>query len=119
MKASENQCVVVLCSCPDGEPAARIARMLVEEGLAACVNRLPGVVSNYCWERRLEEEYETLLLMKTTTGRLSSLTARITALHPYELPEVIAVPVVGGLEQYLAWVRSSVSGPDGLSGEKR
>jgi periplasmic divalent cation tolerance protein len=119
MEASENQCLVVLCSCPEGEPAAHIARTLVEEGLAACVNRLPGVVSNYCWEGRLEEEPESLLLIKTTTGRLASLTTRITALHPYELPEVVAVPVVGGLEQYLAWVRTSVSGPDGLSGERR
>jgi periplasmic divalent cation tolerance protein len=119
MQPSENRCLVVLCNCPDGEPAARIARVLVEEGLAACVNRLPGLVSNYRWQGRIEEDTETLLLVKTTADRLAALTGRITALHPYELPEIIAVPVVGGLEQYLDWVRTSVSGTDGSSGEKQ
>jgi periplasmic divalent cation tolerance protein len=100
-----------LCTCPDGAPAARLAEMLVGDGLAACVNRLPGVVSNFRWEGRVQQEAETLLLIKTTEDRLEALTARITDLHPYELPEVVAVPVLGGLEQYLDWIRTSVSGP--------
>lgn len=107
---SENNIIVVLCSCSEGAPAAQLARALVEEGLAACVNRLPGVVSNFRWEGRLDEAQETLLIIKSTEARLPALTARIRELHPYELPEVIAVPVMGGLDDYLEWVRASVSG---------
>lgn len=106
---SKTKCVVVLCTCADGEPAARLARALVEERLAACVNRLPGVVSSFRWEGRVAEENETLLLIKTTEDRLEALAARITELHPYELPEVVAVPVLGGLDSYLDWLRESVS----------
>lgn len=111
MQVSERKCLVVLCTCPDGAPAAHLAETLVGDGLAACVNRLPGVVSNFRWEGRVQQEAETLLLIKTTEDRLEALTARITDLHPYELPEVVAVPVLGGLEQYLDWIRTSVSGP--------
>jgi periplasmic divalent cation tolerance protein len=106
----ENQCIVVLCSCPDGAPAAQLAETLVTESLAACVNRLPGVVSYFRWEGQVQQEAETLLLIKTTASRLAELTARVRELHPYELPEVVAVPVLGGLEEYLDWVRASVSG---------
>lgn len=102
---------MVLCTCTDGPPAARLAQALVEERLAACVNRLPGVVSSFRWQGRVEEEGETLLLIKSTEDRLEALTARITELHPYELPEVIAVPVLGGLDSYLDWLRDSVT-PD-------
>jgi periplasmic divalent cation tolerance protein len=110
MQVSEKKCLVVLCTCPAGAPAAQLAETLVEEGLAACVNRLPGVVSNFRWEGRVQEESETLLLIKTTADRLPAVTARVTELHPYELPEVVAVPVEGGLEDYLDWIRASVSG---------
>lgn len=110
---SDPQCIVVLCTCPEDDAAGDIARALVEDGLAACVNRLPGVVSNFRWEGRVEEERETLLLIKSTPERLEALSARIRALHPYELPEVVAVPVSGGLAAYLDWVRSSVAGASG------
>lgn len=73
------------------------------------MNRLPGVVSNFRWEGRVEQENEALLLIKTTEQGLAALIARIVALHPYELPEVIAVPVSGGLEAYLDWVRTGVA----------
>lgn len=111
---SKTKCLVVLCTCAEGEPAARLARTLVEERLAACVNRLPGVVSSFSWEGRVDEESETLLLIKTTEERLEALTARITELHPYELPEVVAVPVLGGLDSYLDWLRDSVTPGPGL-----
>jgi len=100
---------VVLCTCPDGTAAAHLAETLVDEALAACVNRLPGVVSTFRWEGRVQQETETLLLIKSTQERLVALTARIRDLHPYELPEVVAVPVLGGLEEYLDWVRASVA----------
>ena len=101
----------MLCKCPAGAPAAQLAETLVEEGLAACVNRLPVVVSSLRWDGRVHEESETLLLIKTTADCLPAVTARVTELHPYELPEVVAVPVEGGLEDYLDWIRASVSGP--------
>jgi periplasmic divalent cation tolerance protein len=109
-QVSENECLVVLCTCPEGAPAARLAEALVDEGLAACVNRLPGVLSNFRWDGRVQQETETLLLIKTTRARLQALTARVRDLHPYELPEVVAVPVVGGLAEYLDWVRASATG---------
>ena len=108
---SESQCLVVLCTAPDDAVAESLARTLVAERLAACVNRLPGLVSNYRWEGRVEEDAEVLLLVKSTAEQLDALCARITALHPYELPEILAVPVLGGLDTYLAWVRESVAGP--------
>ena len=110
MQVSEKSCLVVLCTCPEGAPAAHLAETLVAEGLVACVNRLPGIVSTFRWEGRLTQESETLLILKTTQERLAALAARIRELHPYELPEVVAVPVLGGLEEYLDWVRASVSG---------
>ena len=104
---SPPECRIVLCTCPEGDAAERLARTLVDEGLAACVNRLPGVTSTFRWQGRVEEERETLLLVKSTTARLAELQERIKALHPYELPEVIAVPVQDGLPAYLDWVIQS------------
>jgi periplasmic divalent cation tolerance protein len=95
---------LVHCSCPDGDSADRIAEALVAERLAACVSRLPGVRSTYRWEGAVERADEVLLLIKTTAARLDALVARIQALHPYELPEVIAVEATGSSAAYLAWV---------------
>lgn len=95
--------LVCFCTCPDPESAVRIADTLVEERLAACVNILPGLRSVYCWQGQVERADEALLLIKTTADRLESLQQRILALHPYELPEVIAVEA-GGLPAYLDWV---------------
>lgn len=110
MQVPENECLVVLCTCPDGAPATQLAESLVGERLAACVNRVPGVASCFRWQGEVQHETETLLLIKTTRARLAALTARVRELHPYELPEVIAVPVMGGLEKYLDWVRAGVTG---------
>jgi len=93
-----------LCTCPDAASATRIAEALVGERLAACVNLLPGVESVYRWQDRVERASEVLLLIKTTRARLDALTARVVELHPYELPEVIAVDIAGGLPGYLAWI---------------
>ena len=96
--------LLCLCTCPDAACADTIATTLVEERLAACVSRLPGMHSVYRWEGRVERSGEVLLLIKTTHDRLPALTARVQALHPYELPELIAVEAAGGLAPYLAWV---------------
>ncbi|MDQ3289060.1 MAG: divalent-cation tolerance protein CutA [Pseudomonadota bacterium] len=95
--------LICLCTCPDDASAAAIATALVQERLAACVNRLPGVRSTYRWEGRVEDSEEVLLLIKTTQDRLDALTGRVQTLHPYELPELIAVEADGGLAPYLAW----------------
>lgn len=95
------------CTCPDADSAHQLAQALVGEGLAACVNQLPGIRSTYRWEGKVTTDSEQLLLIKTTTGRFEALKARLLALHPYELPELIAVPVTHGHEAYLAWVRGA------------
>ncbi|HZV37214.1 MAG TPA: divalent-cation tolerance protein CutA [Pseudoxanthomonas sp.] len=96
--------VIAFCTCPDSGSAARIATALVEERLAACVNRLPGVASTYRWQGRIEQADEVLLLIKTTAERLPALRQRLPQLHPYELPELIVVEAAGGLPAYLDWV---------------
>jgi periplasmic divalent cation tolerance protein len=98
--------IVVLCTCPDDAVADRIAGALVEERLAACVNRLPGVASTYRWKGEVQRDSECLLLIKTTIERFDALRERIVALHPYELPEVIAVDIARGLPAYLHWIAS-------------
>ncbi len=101
--------VIVQCSCPDAETAARIARVLVEERLAACVQAVAGVASTYRWEGRVRADTEVLLLIKTTRSRLDALQARLPALHPYATPECIAIDVVAGLDRYLAWVEAETA----------
>ena len=86
-----------------------LARTLVSERLAACVSQVAGVRSTYRWEGRTHEDEEILLIIKTSAERLATLSARIEALHPYEVPEVIAVEVAGGSERYLAWLGQTVS----------
>jgi periplasmic divalent cation tolerance protein len=96
--------LVVLVTSPSADEAARIARALVEERLAACGNVLPGLRSIYRWEGKVEDEAEVLLLLKTTRERLPALRDRVLALHPYQVPEVLALPVEAGSERYLAWL---------------
>jgi periplasmic divalent cation tolerance protein len=101
--------LVCLCTCPDRDSAEAIARTLVAERLAACVNLLPGATSIYRWEGRIEEATEVQLLIKTTLARLPALQARLCALHPYDVPELIALETVGGLPAYLHWVADQTS----------
>ena len=95
---------LAFCTCPDADSAHALAEALVGERLAACVNVLPGVSSTYRWQGQVERADEVLLLIKTTGERLPALAARVPQLHPYELPELIAVPVAAGLPAYLHWV---------------
>jgi periplasmic divalent cation tolerance protein len=96
--------LVCLCTRPDRATGQRIAEALVAEGLAACVNVLPGVHSVYRWHGAVEHADEVLLLAKTTRARMDALQARLLELHPYELPELLAVEAAGGLPAYLDWV---------------
>lgn len=103
---------LVLSSCPDPQTAATIASALVEERLAACVSTLPGMQSSYRWQGAVERSDEVLLLIKTTAQRQDALIARLQALHPYELPEAIAVEALGGLAPYLHWVAEQTRDDD-------
>lgn len=102
------EALLVLCTCANRAEADRLARTLVEEQLAACVNILPGIRSIYRWEGAVEEAEEVLLLIKTTEAGFPRLRDRIFALHRYETPEVIALPISEGSGNYLAWLQSQV-----------
>lgn len=96
--------ILVLCTCSDNHVADTIAQTLVEERLAACVNYLPNILSTYRWKGKVHQDSEVLLLIKTTTDRFYALKTRILEIHPYELPEIIAVDVSLGLDRYLKWI---------------
>jgi len=104
-----SRAVVVLLTGPTAEALRAIGGSLVEERLAACVNVLPGVISIYRWEGTVEESEEALAIVKTTAARLRSLEARVGELHPYELPEILAIEPDGGSNAYLNWIRESVT----------
>lgn len=97
------------CTCPDDDSAERIATVLVGEQLAACVSRLPGIHSTYRWQDEVTTDSEVLLLIKTRAGVFEALRARVLELHPYDVPELIAVPVSHSHEAYLDWVRQGTT----------
>jgi periplasmic divalent cation tolerance protein len=96
--------IVVLTNCGSAEEAARIARALVEKKLAACVNVMPAGRSIYRWKGVIEDQQESLLVIKSSRGLFHDLRVEIEKLHSYEVPEVIAVPIVDGSEGYLEWL---------------
>ncbi|HET7921488.1 MAG TPA: divalent-cation tolerance protein CutA [Gammaproteobacteria bacterium] len=96
--------VVILCTVPDRESGERIGRILVEERLAACVNLTLGVLSVYRWQGAVRQEAECQLFIKTTAARYDALAARLRALHPYDVPEILALPVLRGDPAYLDWL---------------
>lgn len=95
---------IVFCTVPDPDTGRRIAAHLVEYRLAACVNLLPGIESCYRWQGEVQRDNEALLMIKTCAADYPGVEAAILELHPYELPEIIAVPLTGGLPAYLDWV---------------
>jgi periplasmic divalent cation tolerance protein len=101
------EAVVVLVTCPSAEKAAEIARALVEERLAACGNVVPGIRSIYRWEGKVHDDGEALLVLKTARGRFDELRRRVETLHPYQVPEVIALLVEAGHASYLDWIAES------------
>jgi periplasmic divalent cation tolerance protein len=103
---TEQDVQIVFCTVPDADSGQRIADHLVEYRLAACVNLLPAVESVYRWEGELRTDSEILLMIKSRCADYAGLEAAIRKLHPYELPEIIAVPVSNGLPGYLDWVRA-------------
>lgn len=99
--------IIVLCTCPTLDAARDLARQVVGERLAACVNIVPAVTSVYRWQGQIQEDAEILLVIKTTRARYEVLEQTLRGLHPYELPEVIAVPVDRGSNEYLQWLSAS------------
>lgn len=96
------------CACPDRDSASLIANALVSERLAACVSRIPGMESTYRWDGALVTGLEELLLIKTTAACFDALQARLLALHPYDTPELLAVPVCASHAAYAGWVRQQL-----------
>jgi len=101
--------LLVLCTCPDRDTAEGIARALVERRLAACVSVLPGMTSVYRWQGAVEQAPELQLVIKTTRARYAEVEAAVQAVHPYELPELLAVEPVAGLARYLDWITAETA----------
>jgi len=100
-------CVLVMTTLPASGDAAAFARTIVDEKLAACVNILPEMQSTYRWKGSIERDAERQLLIKTTAESVEALWTRVRELHPYEVPEFLVIPVVGGNPSYLEWIRES------------
>ncbi|MFV2007294.1 MAG: divalent-cation tolerance protein CutA [Longimicrobiales bacterium] len=99
---------VVLMTAPDLDAARELGHRLVEERLAACANIVPGLTSIFHWNAEVKDESEVLLVLKTTGSVVGALVERAAFLHPYDVPEVLVLPVVAGYSPYLDWVRSEV-----------
>lgn len=100
---------IILCSCPDQKTAEEIATHLVKGKLAACVNIIAGVTSIYEWQGQIEKSQEQQLLIKSHSAKYAEIEDKIKKLHPYELPEIIAVPIERGLPEYLQWINTCLS----------
>ena len=101
--------LLALSTFPDQESARRISNELVTKNLAACANILPGVESIYCWKEKIESGNETLVLFKLSEDRQSAFQEKLRSLHPYDVPEIIFVPISSGLPEYLRWVTENCS----------
>ena len=102
---------LVLTTMPDGQSAQQLGEVLVREGLATCINILPPMQSIYTWRGKVETATEQLVLVKSLVSRYTAIEERIQTLHPYELPEIIAVPIANGLPAYLAWLHNPEIAP--------
>jgi periplasmic divalent cation tolerance protein len=113
MEEASTETLLVFTNLPDRDTAWKLAQALVEQRLAACVNLLSGCTSVYRWEGAIEHADEVPVLIKTRSARYPEVEALIRSLHPYELPEIVAVPVVRGLPDYLDWVAEETAIPIG------
>ena len=100
--------IVILITTPDAKTGEKIARFLLEKKLAACVSMKDGFTSRYRWKGKLERSKETLLLVKTAAKNFSSVCRAVEKIHPYEVPEILALPVIEGSKKYLEWLADSV-----------
>jgi periplasmic divalent cation tolerance protein len=116
---ASSSCLAALTTAPSVEAARRLVRQLVERRLVACGTVLPGAVSTYWWRGAVADEEEVVVILKTTVARWTELAAALPALHPYEVPELIALPVVAGHAPYLEWLRRETAAPRGAGGSRR
>ncbi|WP_457565300.1 divalent-cation tolerance protein CutA [Caldithrix abyssi] len=100
--------IVVFCTTPDTKTAEAIAQKLVENGLAACCNLIPGLTSIYTWKGKVQKDAEVLMMIKTDDRQYQKLEQTIKELHPYEVPEVIALDIKKGSKDYLKWIQEVV-----------
>jgi periplasmic divalent cation tolerance protein len=103
---------VCLITAPEGPVSQKLARLIVEEKLAACVNMIPGIHSTYWWEGKIEETAECLLLAKTDKLKVKALIKLVKAHHPYRVPEVISLRIKEGNRDYLRWIAESIGTPE-------
>ena len=104
-----SQHCIVLSTCPSQEVAQNIAAKLVEAKLAACVNIVPGLTSVYEWQGKIETDQEHLLIAKTAAAAYQAVENAILDSHPYELPEIISIPINNGLANYLSWIDDTIA----------
>lgn len=102
-----NNILLVLCTCPDEEYARQLAEFLVRDELAACVSIVNSISSIFAWQGKIDTEQESLLLIKTTDTAYSALERAIKLQHPYDVPEIIALPIQQGAADYLEWIREN------------
>lgn len=107
----ETQALIVYCACPDQAIAEQIAETVVSEHLAACASIVPGLLSIYRWQGRIQRDSELLLILKTRDAVYPLLENRLRELHPYEVPEIIALPIQTGLAAYLDWLSDNTGAP--------
>ncbi|MEW6620252.1 MAG: divalent-cation tolerance protein CutA [bacterium] len=100
--------IVVLITTPQTEEATKIANKLVEDKIAACVNIIPHIHSIFWWENKIDKSAESLLIIKTRKSLLKKLITMVKKVHSYTVPEIIALPIIGGNEDYLRWLNESV-----------
>jgi len=110
MSQQANDQIVVFMTAPNADEATQIAEMLVERKLAACVQILPPMTSIYVWKGEVQRESEILLVAKSTRAKFDDLEEAVRAIHSYETPEIIALPIVAGSQSYLSWLSSCLEG---------
>jgi periplasmic divalent cation tolerance protein len=102
--------IIALCTCPNEDTGTKIAEALVDGKIAACVNIVPGLKSVYRWQGKICRDAEVLLIIKTEAGKYTELESAVRKLHPYEVPEIVAIPIVQGYEKYLEWIGENIKG---------
>jgi len=108
MAIDPNNPCIVLVTAPGEDVAKKLARSILDKKLAACVNVVPGLHSMFWWQGKIDEQSEVLLIIKTLQDKLGALIAAVKQEHPYDTPEIIALPIIGGSDDYLQWLRDSV-----------
>ena len=98
--------VIVLVTCPNVRSAAKISDVLIKKRLAACANTVPGIESRYRWKGKIRKSKEVLMIIKTTKALVKKVEKAVKENHPYEVPEIIAIPIVSGSPEYLNWINS-------------